>query len=116
MGLLTDVLRWFPAMSEFGYFARAIAPVMVSQSISVKDKRKTLNASINNLKEKSFSNRFVAIQIIIIINMKEEECKKFIDTEEQVDSILKWLPRMELHRDRLTNKVKSNRRKCRMAE
>ena len=42
--------------------------------------------------------------------MKEDECKKFANTEVQVNSILSWLPRMVYHKDKLTKEVGKHRK------
>jgi hypothetical protein len=99
------------ALTEMGNCAKAILPTMTDPTVSKEDKRITLNTMVNELSESTFKQGVIADQIMVIINMQEEECAKFEDTEEQVDFILTWLPRMELHKDRLAKKIAFNRKK-----
>lgn len=101
----------FKQLSEFGNMARAILPVMTDPKISRDEKRKTLRQLTENLSEKTLKNGVVAGQIMEIINMKEDECRKFLNTNVQVNAILSWLPRMECHWGKLAERVKKNRAK-----
>jgi hypothetical protein len=98
------------ALTEMGNCAKAILPTMTDPTVSKEDKRITLNTMVNELSDGCFRHGVIADQIMIIINMQEEECKKFPNTKAQVDSILVWLPRMKQHQDRLTKKVAQNRK------
>lgn len=97
------------ALTEFGNMARAIQPAMVDPTISREDKRALLNEGVNGLSEKTFKNKIVAEQILVIVNMKEEICRDYPNTEAQVNGVLSWLPRMSQHREMLTDKVKKAR-------
>jgi hypothetical protein len=99
------------ALQEFGLLARGIYPIMIDKkSTTVEERRIVLNELVNKLSEKTFKNNMIAEQIIKIINMEKEECEKFSITDTQVNSILTWLPRMALHRDKLANKVEQARK------
>ena len=107
---LKDIVTGFPALSEWGNIAKAILPIMTDATASVEEKRKALNMAINELSEKSFNNQIVVNQIMTIINMKEQTCRMYSNTEAQVKGILSWLPRMEKHKDILTKEVKKHRK------
>lgn len=107
---IKDFVTAYPALQEFGLLVRGIQPIMMDENSTVKEKRTVLNQLVEELSDKAISNAMVANQIMIIINMKEEECKKFSSTDAQVNSILTWLPRMKLHRDKLAKKVEHARK------
>jgi hypothetical protein len=98
------------ALQELAKYSNVIKPVMTDPEIPRTVKRKTLNDMVEMLTPNTFKQGIVADQIMLIINMKEEECKLFSNTEMQVNSILVWLPRMSLHRDKLYKKVANNRK------
>ncbi len=110
MPSIKDIIHSGSALQEMGLLAKGIVNIMTDPSTSREDKRKTLNSLVNELSEKSFQNGLVADQIMIIINMKQEECEKFEDTNAQVAEILSWLPRMEFHKKRLNDKVSKSRK------
>jgi hypothetical protein len=89
---------------------RAILPIMTDAEVSRDTKRKTLNTLVIELSDRTFANGMVAKQIMEIINMKEEVCKEYDDTNAQVVGILSWLPRMSVHRDKLAEEVKKHRK------
>jgi hypothetical protein len=97
------------AMYELGNYLRTIQPVMTDPNIPREQKREALCTMVDSLSEKTFKNAVALKSIMVIINMKEEECKLFSDTQVQVDSILTWLPRMKEHQDKLFNEVKEHR-------
>ena len=109
---IKDIITSFPALSEWGNIAKAILPIMKDASATVEEKRKALNMAVNELSEKSFDNRIVVNQIMSIVNMKEQVCRMYADTEAQVKGILSWLPRMEQHKDILIAEVKKHRKQC----
>jgi hypothetical protein len=98
------------ALQEFGLLIRGIQPIMTDVNSTVEEKRTALNQLVNELSEKTFKNDIVVNQIMIIINMKKEECEKFSSTDAQVNSILTWLPRMAIHREKLAKKVEHARK------
>lgn len=106
-----DIVGAFPALQEFGLLSQVIKPTMVNPEIPRAKKREALNDLVNGLSEKTFSNEIVLNQVMEIINMKEDECKKFTDANSQVDNILTWLPRMKVHRDKLVKRVSQNRKR-----
>ncbi len=83
---------------------------MLDSELSRGEKRKILNDMVNGLSEKCFNNDTVADQIIIIINMKEEVCREYKDTQSQVNGILEWLPRMVKYKNKLTKAVSKSRK------
>ena len=95
---------------EFGLMSQTILPIMKDPDASRELKRSTLDMMTKELSEKTFQKDFVADMIMEIINMKEEVCKEYEDTESQVNGILSWLPRMEYHRGKLTKAVSKNRK------
>ena len=107
---LRDLVNSAPALQEFGVVARVILPVMKDATISRSAKRKTLSDAVDSLSEKTFSNSIVVSQIMTIINMKEDVCKEYKDTEAQVNGILSWIPRMKQHRDVLKKEVAKHRK------
>lgn len=107
---IKDIVTAYPALQEFGLLARGIQPIMTDAKVSREEKRKVLSQLCDKLAEKSFRNEIVVSQIFKIINMKEDECKKFPNTKAQVDNIISWCPRLELHRNKLTKEVDRNRR------
>ena len=111
MAGIKDILGGYSSLQEFGLLVNAIKPIMIDTETSRDEKRKVLCQLVDKLSEKSFNNSIVLKQIFIIINMKEEECKKFIDTQTQVDSIITWLPRMSEKYNELYKEVSNHRRK-----
>ncbi len=101
----------FSAMQELGISLRAIQPIMTDAKELREKKRRTLNMMVNELSEDTFKRGFVINQIMPIINMKEEICKEYTDTEGQVEGILRWLPRMRKHQDKLKKEVNKHRKK-----
>ena len=99
------------AWSEFGIAAKILLPTMTDPKIKRSTKRKELCAMVNVLTDDTFKHGFIAKQLMKIINMKEDVCKEYINTAQQVRGILSWLPRMELHRDALIKEVSKHRDK-----
>ena len=93
---------------------KAIEPVLKDPSIPRQEKRKTLNQMVENLSDKTFEQGYVANIIIRMINMKEEICKQFKNTDAQVVEILSTMPRMAKHRDKLNDTVKSYRKQYKL--
>lgn len=114
MSKIKDLFGAYPALQEFGVLAKSIHPIMTDPSVSRDTKRKTLNDLVNSLSDKAFSNSIVVGQIMKIINMKQEICKDYKDTETQVDGILSWCPRMKEHREVLVKEVGEHRKQYRM--
>lgn len=106
--------RHFNESSELKFALEAIKPIMIDSEVSREDKRKTLNMMVNELSEGTFKLTPVAEQIMEIINMKEEVCKEYSDTESQVEGILSWLPRMRQHRDVLKKEVGKHRKEYKL--
>jgi len=98
------------AVQEFSMALQVIRPTMVDPSVSGEEKRGVLNVMVNELSEKTFKLKPVAQQIMTIINMKEEVCKEYPDTEAQVDGILSWLPRFRKHKGMLLREVEKHRK------
>jgi hypothetical protein len=88
-----------------------ILPVMTDAKISRTAKRKTLSDAVEQMPEKVFANNLIANQVMTIINMKEDVCKEYPNAEAQVNGILSWIPKMELHRKMLEKQVIKNRKK-----
>ncbi len=107
---IKDLVTSYPALQEFGNMARAILPIMTDPNENRDSKRKALNNLANELSEKTFKNKIIAQQIMQIINMGEEVCEEYPDAESQVQGILSWIPRMELHRDILKKEVIKHRK------
>lgn len=103
------MLRHPKAMQEFSLLLQVIRPIMVDPQETREQKRETLNMMVNELSEKTFKLKPVAEQIMTIINMKEDVCREYPDSEAQVDGILGWLPRMGEHRKMLLEEVKRHR-------
>ncbi len=111
---LKDLVTAAPALQEFGLLARGIEPIMTDPTVSREEKRKVLSQLVNELSDKAFNNKIVIEQVFKIINMKEEECKKFEDTESQVDFIIGWCPRLEQKREALSKEVEKHRKQFRV--
>ena len=112
MGLLAWQIRTMlhpKAVQEFKFALDAIAPVMNDQRETRENKRKTLNMMVNALTEETFKLLPVAEQIIGIINMKQDICMEYADSQSQVEGILEWLSRMKAYRDILLGEVKNHR-------
>ena len=103
------LFRWIEALGEFNGAVNTIKPVMTDPNTSKEQRRETLCVMADELSEYTF-DKFVG-KIMVIINMKEDVCSEYKNTEAQVTGILKWIPRMERHIDKLTKKVKENRNK-----
>jgi hypothetical protein len=74
-------------------------------------KRETFNLLLNQLREEVFQKEEVAIAIIGMINMLEDVCKEYENTDAQVNGIISFLPRMEYWRVKLEEVVKESRQK-----
>ncbi len=98
------------AVQEFRIGLVAIQPIMTDPKESREKKRETLNMMVNELSENTFKLKPIIEQIMTIINMKEEVCKEYPDSETQTDGILSWLPRMKIYRLMLIAEVKRNRK------
>lgn len=107
---LKDLKNAYSALTEFGLLARSIEPIMTDADISRNEKRKALSDLCNNLSESTFNNKIVVAQIMKIINMKEDVSKESPDTVAQVNEILRWCPRMAIHRKELTKEVEKHRK------
>ena len=110
MPSLKDLVTSFSSLQEFGRLAQAILPIMKDADVSRDEKRKILNDLVNELSDRTFGNPLVVKQIMIIINMKEEVCKEYANTDSQVNGILSWLPRMAKHREVLKEEVAKHRK------
>jgi NAD-dependent DNA ligase len=113
MGIASFALRMAmhpKAAQEFSLSLQAIQLVMTDPKASRDDKRKTLSGMVNQLSENTFKLKPIAEQIMTIINMKEEVCREYPDSESQTDGILVWLPRFKEHREMLLGEVKRNRK------
>lgn len=97
-------------MQEFRLALDAIAPIMTDPDETRETKRKTLNMMVSELSEDTFKLKPVAEQIMTIINMKEDVCREYPDSDAQIDGILLWLPRMREHRDMLLKEVDKHRK------
>ncbi len=113
---MTSMLSFFARMikhqkelSEFKFAVDAIAPIMTDPQETRDKKRATLNMMVNELTERTFKLLPIAEQIMDIINMKQDVCMEYADSESQTDGILKWLPRMKEFRDILSEEVKKHR-------
>jgi hypothetical protein len=104
------------AAQEFSLSLQAIQPVMTDLKASREDKRMTLNAMVNQLSENTFKLKPIAEQVMTIINMKEEVCREYLDSEAQVEGILAWLPRFKEHREMLLGEVKRQRKQWKQNE
>ena len=96
--------------SEFRFALNAIQPIMTDPEVLRDEKRKTLSMMANELSEKTFKLKPVARMIMTIINMKEDVCQEYTDSEEQTEGILGWLPRFKEHRGMLLQEVKRHRK------
>lgn len=118
-----EQLRWARQMlthpkeaQEFSLALQAIQPIMTDPNEPRGKKRETLNMMVDALSEKAFKLKPVAEQVMTIINMKEEVCGEYPDSEAQVEGILGWLPRMAGHRDMLLGEVKRHRKQYGLKE
>lgn len=96
-------------MQEFRVGLQAIAPIMTDPDETREAKRSALNMMVNELSDKAFSLKPIVVQIFTIINMKEDVCREYADSEAQVEGILGWLPRMREHHDMLLAEVRKHR-------
>jgi len=111
------MMRWAMAMArhpkeaqEFSLALQAIQPIMTDSNASREEKRNTLNMMVNELSDSTFKMKPIAEQILTIINMKEDVCKEYADSEAQTDGILEWLPRMKEYRGLLLEEVQRHRK------
>lgn len=100
----------FSALQELSVLSQAILPTMTDPKVPRTEKRKTLCVMVDGLSEKTFKSKYIAKQIMGIINMKEDVCKEYGSTEAQVDGICGWCPRMKEHRDLLVKEVTRHRK------
>ncbi len=102
------------ATQEFRFALQVIQPIMTDPVASREEKRETLNMMVNELSESTLKLKPVVEQIMTIINMKEDVCKEYPDSETQTEGILVWLPRMKEHRAMLLEAVKKGRKSYRL--
>jgi len=110
-GFVFRMIRHPKELQEFQSVCEAIQPIMVNPQETREKKRQTLNMMVNELTEGAFKLKPIIEQIMFIINMKEDVCREYSDSESQVDGILEWLPRMRKHRGILVKIVKEHRGK-----
>ncbi len=94
---------------EFSFGCQAILHIMSNPQETRNSKREALNMMVNELSEKTFKLLPVIEQVITIINMKQDVCEEYTDSESQTDGILEWLPRMKNYRGVLFKEVKKHR-------
>jgi hypothetical protein len=95
---------------EFQAAVKALSPILTDQKVSVAEKRGTINKVVAQLSEKTFNKSFILDSIIAWINVKEDVCKQYANTNLQVQGIIYWLPRMLNHRDKLEKYVNKYRK------
>ncbi len=103
------------ASNELRFALNTILPVMTDSTIPRDGKKQTLSMMVDELSKETFKLKPVAEQIMVIINMKEDVCKEYPDSESQVDGILEWLPRFKQHRGLLLKEVKNHRKQYGLA-
>ena len=97
-------------LQEFRFALNLIAPVMSNPEETREEKRATLNILVQELSDSAFKLKPIIEQIMTIINMKEDVCLEYPDSEAQTDGILGWLPRMKEHRELLLSEVTKHRK------
>ncbi len=102
------------AVREFEIGLEAIKPIMTDATASREEKRSTLCMMVDQLSADTFKLQPIVKQIMTIINMKDDVCKEYADSETQTDGILSWLPRMKMHRKLLLNEVKAHRKEYKL--
>lgn len=102
----------FGALQEFSQAVQVLNPIM-QPSVPRTQRRKTLNAVLNELSEDTFNRGAIGKRIVKMnmIDMSEEISKKYVNADAQVDGVISWLPRMKVHRDRLLKEVSKRRKK-----
>jgi len=95
---------------ELTFKWNTIQPLMTDEKQSRETKRKILCGMVDSLSDKTFNLEPIAEKIITVINMKEDVCKEYPNSEAQVKGILEWLPRIIKYRGMLLDKVKNNRK------
>jgi hypothetical protein len=108
---ILGILKNYSGAQELSLSLQSVQDIMTNSKVPRTEKRKTLCMVVEELSDKTFNNKFVAKQIIKVINIKEDVCKEYQNTEAQVQGILGWLPRMEYHRGLLVKAVTNNRKK-----
>lgn len=100
----------FSALKEFSFAVNVLYPIMVPATPRV-EKRKALNATLNELSEDTFKRRIIAKRILSMnmIDMSEGICKEYDSVESQTNGILEWLPRMGKYQSMLLKEVKKHR-------
>lgn len=91
---------------EFEAWIKKVHDVSKS-NLSKKDMRIKMCELLNGLSEKAYITYFQ--QIVYIIQRSKEKCQQFRNTEEQVNNILSWLPRLNDHKELLTLYIKERR-------
>lgn len=109
-----SMLRHPREVHEFSLACQVILPIMADPKETRDIKRATLNMMVSELSDKTFSLKSVAKQIMTIINMKQDACEEYVDSNAQTDGILEWLPRMKEHRGILLEEVKRHREEYRL--
>lgn len=107
---ILGLIKNYSGAQELSLALQSVQNIMTDSKASRTEKRKTLRMVVDGLSEKTFNSKFVAKQIITVINMKEDVSKEYQNTESQVQSILGWLPRMKQHRGLLVTAVTKNRK------
>ena len=95
---------------ELTFKWNTIQPLMTDKNEPRETKRKILCGMVDSLSDKTFNLEPIVEKIITVINMKEDVCKEYPDSESQVNGILEWLPRFIKYKDKLFYEVNRNRK------
>lgn len=80
-----------------------------ANGLSKEEKREKLRDAVEGLSEGAYYTNFP--QIMEMIQRKKEYCIPFKDTNEQVDSIVEMIPRMDTDRELVTLYIRERRNK-----
>ena len=96
---------------EFSAWLQAVSDVSKS-SLTLEQKREQCGALLDTMSDDTYNHYFK--RIMSIVQKNREECEPFKDTEEQVNNIMSWLPRLNDHREAVLEIIKDRRKKYKL--
>jgi molecular chaperone DnaK (HSP70) len=101
-------------VQEFGFMLKAAEPVLRNDMATREEKRRSFAILVDSLSDETFKDKYIGKQLIVMINMKEEICKEFSNSESQIKDILTRLPRMQYHIKEITKAVNKRRKEYKL--
>ncbi|MCJ7655158.1 MAG: hypothetical protein MUO97_07685 [Dehalococcoidia bacterium] len=113
MAKFGGILGFLPATQrEFIGWLQKANGISASQ-LSGEQKRAEYGKCLDALSEEAYTQYF--LKIVEIVQKKKEECQLFKNSEEQVDNIISWLPRLKGMRELVLLVIQERRKKYKLS-